>query len=88
MIKPVRNNVLVKPFKGSNISEGGIVVPDHLVKDSNKCEIIAVGTGTPNKPMTLKVGQIAFRVKDWGTPIEEDGVTYYLMDSSAIIATD
>jgi co-chaperonin GroES (HSP10) len=49
---------------------------------------VAIGTGTPSKPMTLKVGQIVFRVKDWGTPIEENGVTYYLMDSSAIIATD
>lgn len=86
MMKPVRNNVLVKCFKGSNVSEGGILVPDSVVGDSNKVEILAVGSGTPKKPMKLKAGSIGYRVKDWGEPIEYKNEKYYIMDASAIIA--
>lgn len=85
-MKPVRNNVLVKCFESSNISEGGIFVPDSAKTDSNKVLVVEVGTGTPKKPMNLRKGDVGFRVKDWGEPIIENGVKYYLMDSSAIIA--
>lgn len=86
MIKPIRNNILVKCFESSEISEGGIFVPENARTESNKVEIIAVGTGLPNKPMRLKAGDIGYRVKDWGQEIEENGEKYYLMDASAIIA--
>lgn len=86
MIKPIRTQVLVKCFKGSEISEGGIFVPEAFRKESNKVEVIEVGNGVKNKPMKLKKGDIGFRVKDWGQAIEENGEKYYLMDASAIIA--
>jgi chaperonin GroES len=86
MIQPIRNNVLVKCLEGSGVSEGGIYVPDSYKKDSNKVEVIAVGRGTNKKPMRLKVGDVGFRVKDWGQEIMEDGQKYYIMDDSAIIA--
>lgn len=88
MIKPVRNNVLVKCFESSEISEGGIFVPESVRPESNKVKIVAVGTGLPNNPMNLKVGDVGYRVRDWGQLIEENGEKYYLMDKSAIIALD
>lgn len=86
MIKPIRNQVLVKCFEGDSVSEGGIIVPDAFRPESNKVKIIAVGNGIANKKMTLEPGQIGFRVKGWGQEIVEDGEKYYLMDESAIIA--
>lgn len=86
MIKPVRNNVLVKCFQGEAVSENGIVVPEAYRGESNRVEIVAVGTGTPKKPMKLKPGQIGYRVKFWGDLVEHNGEEYYIMDSSAIIA--
>jgi len=85
---PVRNNVLCKPYPADEISEGGILVPESARKENNKMYIIAVGTGTPNKPMKLKPGQTAFRVKDWGTPVDVNGERHYIMDQAAIIATE
>jgi hypothetical protein len=38
--------------------------------------------------MNLKAGQVGYRVKDWGTLVEIDGVKHYLMDNSAIIAIE
>ena len=50
--------------------------------------VVAVGTGTPNKPMRLKAGQTVYRVKDWGTPVDIKGERHYIMDQAAIIATE
>lgn len=86
MIKPIRNNVLVRCLERQRETESGLLLPTALMPDSNKVKVIDVGGGTPNKPMRLKIGDIGFRVKDWGQEIEEDGQKYYLMDSSAIIA--
>lgn len=86
MIKPIRNQVLVKCFKGDEKSLGGIIVPEAFRKEANRVEIVEVGNGTEKRPMKLKKGSIGFRVKDWGTPIEENGEKYYLMDDKAIIA--
>tara|TARA_R110000868_G_scaffold180622_2_gene421261 strand:+ start:18929 stop:19195 length:267 start_codon:yes stop_codon:yes gene_type:complete len=86
MIQPIRNQILVKPFQADYESAGGIVVPDSFKEESNKVEIIEVGKGLKNKPMLLKKGDIGFRVKDWGTPIEDNGVLYYLMEQDSIIA--
>lgn len=88
MLKPIRNNVLVKPFPPSEISEGGIFVPLSVRKENNRVSIVAVGSGTKNRPMQFKPGQVAYRVKEWGTPVEIEGEKHYLMDDSAILATE
>jgi co-chaperonin GroES (HSP10) len=38
--------------------------------------------------MQFKPGQVVYRVKDWGTPVEIEGENHYLMDDSAILATE
>lgn len=86
MIKPIRNQVLVRPLESDNISEGGIIVPDSCKKDSNKVKIVAVGNGTKKNPMYRKPGEIGYRVKDHGTEIIVDGIKHFLLDQSWIIA--
>lgn len=87
MIRPIRNQVLVKAFKEDEVSSGGIIVPENMRKDGARVEIVAVGNGTLNRPMKLKAGMIGFRVKDWGVPVEDQGELYYLMEDEAILAT-
>jgi chaperonin GroES len=87
-MKPIRSNVLVKPFPPSEQSEGGIFVPLSVRKDNNRGTVIAVGNGTNGRPMQFKPGQVVYRVKDWGMPVEIKGENHYLMDDSAILATE
>lgn len=87
-MKPIRNFVLVKPFPPDEVSEGGIFVPESARAENNKVHIVAVGEGTVKRPMNLKAGQVGYRVKDWGTPVEIEGEKHYLMDNSAIIAIE
>lgn len=84
MIKPIRSNILFKPFMVDGVTDGGILLP--FKQESDKGEIVEVGNGTALKPMRLKKGDICFRVHKWGLPIQENGTTYYIMDEGAIIA--
>lgn len=88
LMQPILQTVLVKPFKTGNVSEGGLIIPDNAKRISNRVKIIAVGNGSKDKPMKLKEGQIGFRVKDWGDPIEIDGELHYLMTQDSIIALE
>lgn len=86
MIQPIRNNVVVKPFLGDEKTISGIIIPDNIRGESDKVTIVSVGNGTKNKPMKLKPNTVGFRVKEWGSPVEENGELFYIMDDSAIIA--
>lgn len=88
MIKPYNNNILFKPFLEDAITEGGIILPDSVRKESAKGIIVAVGEGTKIRPMKLKPNTIGYRVKDWGEPIEENGERFYIMEDKAILALE
>ena len=87
-MQPVRNQILIKPFPPHEVSEGGIFVPESARKENNKVTIIAVGRGTKEKAMRLKPGQVAYRIKDWGTPVDIKGERHYLLEDAAILATE
>ena len=88
MVKPLANKIVVKPFKGTNVTDSGLYIPDMLVKDSDRVEVVAVGNGTSKRPMKLKKGDIGYRVHGWGMPIECDGELFYMMEDAAIIALE
>ena len=86
MIRPIKNQVLVKMMLEEETSKGGIIVPDAFRSESDKGEIIAVGDGTAKTPMEFKAGQVVFRTHEWGEPIEISGERMYLMEQSSILA--
>lgn len=85
-MKPIKENILVKPFPSDEITESGILIPESCRGVSNMVLIVEVGDGTKEKPMYLKKGDVGFRVKDWGEEIEINGEKHYIMNQSAIIA--
>ena len=87
-MKPVLSQILFKPFPSPEQTESGLFVPENARPVNNKGTITAVGNGTKEKPMRLKVGDVAYRVQNWGEGFIMDGEVYFLMDASAIIATE
>lgn len=87
-MKPVRNIILTKPFPPDEVSEGGIFVPESARQENNKMRVIAVGNGTKERKMIFSPGDVVYRVKDWGTPVDIEGERYYLMDQNGIIAKE
>jgi len=70
------------------MSDGGIIVPDSVKKDSNRLLVVATGKGTKDRKMQFTAGQTVYRVKDWGEPIDIEGERHYLMDQAAVLATE
>ncbi len=87
-MQPVRNIILTKPFPPDEVSDGGIFVPESARQENNKMRVIAVGRGTKERKMIFNPGDIVYRVKDWGTPVDIEGERYYLMDQNGIIAKE
>lgn len=85
-MQPIRQNVLVKPYESSGITEGGLIVPDSIKPISNKVLVVSVGNGSPKKPMLLKKGDTGYRVKGWGEEIIINDEKHYMMTQDSIIA--
>lgn len=79
---PILKNVLFKPFPSEEKTLGGIIVSDAHKEVNNKGTIVAVG----NKVTKVKVGEVGFRVKNWGDEVMVNGEKHYLMDESAILS--
>lgn len=85
-MSPIRNQILFKPFLSEEITKFGLFVPDSCRRETDKGTIVAVGKGTKDNPMRFSVGDVVYRVHDWGMPVEKNGEYLYLMEDSAILA--
>jgi co-chaperonin GroES (HSP10) len=85
---PVLNQILFKPFPPKETSANGLFIPESCRVARDKGTIVKVGRGTAKKPMCLKEGMIAHRVKNWGTEIVIDSEQYFLMEQDAILAIE
>lgn len=75
---PLRDRVLVKPFKPEEVSSGGIIIPDTAKEKPVQGEVLAVGNGRiaddgNQIPMTVSVGDNVLFAKFGGTPISING---------------
>ena len=86
-IKPLADRILVKPLAAEEKTIGGIIIPDSAKEKPAKGEIIAVGAGTNDEEMILKVGDIILYGKYAGTEIEHEGEKFLIMRQNDVLAT-
>ena len=86
-IKPLADRVLVEPSAAETKTASGIIIPDTAQEKPQKGKIIAVGPGTKENPVTLKVGDQILYGKYSGTELKHDGIDYLIMKESDVIAT-
>ena len=86
-IKPLADRILVKPLAAEEKTIGGIIIPDSAKEKPAKGEIIAVGAGTKDEEMILKVGDIILYGKYAGTEIEHEGAKVIIMRQNDALAT-
>jgi chaperonin GroES len=85
-IKPLADRVLVQPAPAEEKTSGGIIIPDTAKEKPQKGTVIAVGEGTKDNPVTLKVGDNVLYGKYAGTELSFDGEDYLIMRESDIYA--
>lgn len=85
-IKPLADRVLIKPAAAEEKTLGGIIIPDSAKEKPLKGEVMAVGHGTKDEEMVLKVGDNVLYGKYAGTEIEYEGEKYLMMRQSDVLA--
>jgi chaperonin GroES len=85
-IKPLADRVLIEPASAEEKTAGGIIIPDTAKEKPQKGKIVAVGPGTADQKMTVKVGNTVLYGKYSGTEISFEGSDYLIMKESDIYA--
>jgi chaperonin GroES len=85
-IQPLADRVLVVPAPAEERTIGGIIIPDTAKEKPLKGEVVAVGNGTKDEDMVVKVGDTVLYGKYAGTELELDGTKYLIMRQSDILA--
>jgi len=85
-IKPLADRVLIIPAPAEEKTIGGIIIPDTAKEKPLKGEVVAIGQGTKDEEMVLKVGDTVLYGKYAGTELEVEGDKYLIMRQSDILA--
>ncbi|WP_308574787.1 co-chaperone GroES [uncultured Prevotella sp.] len=84
-IKPLADRVLVLPAQAEE-KVGGIIIPDTAKEKPQRGKVVAVGKGTKDEEMILKVGDEVLYGKYAGTELENEGEKYLMMRQSDVLA--
>ena len=84
-IKPLADRVLVLPARAEE-KVGGIIIPDTAKEKPQRGKVVAVGNGTKDEEMILKVGDEVLYGKYADTELENDGEKYLIMRQSDVLA--
>ncbi len=85
-IKPLADRVLIEPVAAETKTASGIYIPDTAKEKPQNGVVVAIGPGTKDNPMTVKVGDSVIYGKYTGTELKLEGVDYLMMRESDILA--
>ena len=85
-IKPLSDRVLIEPQAAETKTASGIFIPDTAKEKPQRGTVVAVGNGTKEITMTVKVGDSVLYGKYAGTELKLDGKDYLIMRETDIFA--
>ena len=85
-IRPLADRVLIEPTAAEETTMAGIIIPDSAKEKPLKGKVLAVGNGTKDEEMILKVGDTVLYGKYAGTEIEFEGTKNLMMRQSDVLA--
>jgi chaperonin GroES len=85
-IRPLADRVLVEPLEAETKTASGIIIPDSAKEKPQKGNVVAVGVGTKENPITVKVGDTVLYGKYSGTELKLENNDYLIMRESDILA--
>ena len=85
-IKPLADRVLIEPAKAESTTVSGIIIPDTAQEKPQKGIVVAVGNGTKDHEMSVKIGDQVLYGKYSGTELKFEGTDYLMMRESDLLA--
>ena len=83
---PLADNVLVKSAMEEETTASGIILATATKEKSIVSEVVAVGPGTTENPMTVKVGDKVVVTKNVGQNLKLDGAEYSIVKIADVLA--
>ena len=85
-IKPLSDRVLIQPNPAEEKTAAGLIIPDTAKEKPLAGKVVAVGPGTSEVKVEVKVGDQVLYGKYAGTEVTVEGETYLIMRQSDIFA--
>ena len=85
-IKPLADRVLLKSVEAEETTKSGIILAVSAQEKPEMSEVVAVGPGTEENPMTVKAGDKVIISKYSGTQVKLDGVEYTITSVKDVLA--
>ncbi len=90
-IKPLFDNVLIKPLEAEEKTASGIILPDSAKEKPQVGVVMAVGPGGVNDdgktiPIVVKVGQKVMYKKWGGNEVKVNGEEWTIVEQKDILA--
>ena len=85
-IKPLGDRVVIKKAEAEEKTVGGLILTSAAKEMPHMAEVVAVGPGTKDEPMELKVGDKVIFSKYGGTDVKYEGEEYTIMRQGDILA--
>jgi chaperonin GroES len=85
-IKPLADRVLIEPMAAEEKTATGIIIPDTAKEKPQKGTVVAVGPGTKDEKMEVKIGDVVLYGKYSGTELTIKSKDYLIMRQSDVLA--
>ena len=85
-LKPLADRVLIKPTAAEEVTMSGIIIPDSAKEKPLRGKVLAVGNGTKDEEMVLKVDDEVLFGKYAGSEIEFEGEKFLIMRQNDVLA--
>ena len=86
-IKPLGARVVIKKMEAEEQTEAGLLLSGSAKEKPQQAEVLAVGPGTKDEPMELKVGDIVVFSRYGGSELKYKGSEYTIISQKDILAT-
>lgn len=88
-LKPLSDNVIVKPLDAETTTVSGIIIPDTVSKEKPmRGKLLAIGAGKDGKKLEAKVGDIVIFTQYAPTEVKVEGEDLYILGFDSILAVE
>ena len=86
MIKPLADRVLIKMVESEETTKSGIILSSGSKEKPQIAEVVAVGPGTEEVKMEIKLGDKVIINKYSGTEVKYEGEEYTIVKQEDVLA--
>ena len=86
-IKPLADRVVIKKLEAEEKTESGLILTGSAKEKPQAAEVVAVGPGTDDVEMVVKIGDQVVYSQYAGTEVKYAGEEYTILSQKDILAT-